>query len=165
MKKSVDELLQTDFDEFVDEDLYLEDDGYSDYDYLRYDVVESGYYISRIVHAEFALTNRGDKAYDVYYKLVKYSNFYRWDTYEIDDEDVKHYYVKQRYKKGSISYKKFIKAMINAGLNKRFKITDVIGVIEAVFVTYPHDDNMGSITERKPIENNGSVFTIDENDD
>lgn len=159
--KETKDILSVDFSDTFDEDFILEYDDYTDYEYLKYDNISPGYYSSLIVNAEPSVTSKGDKSFDVYYKMVSLPQYNAWHSYKIDD--VKMYYVKQRYKKGSDPYKKFTKAMVKAGLPKRFSIDDVEGIMEIVCVNYPKDDNMGSFVERVPhTTNNGAIFKLDE---
>ena len=158
MKKNTD-FLNTPFEDHEREKLLLCDDGYLDYDYLRYSVVKPGIYCSRIINAESSVTAKGEPSIDVYYTLVSADDYHSWNS--CDSDEITYYHVKQRYKIGSNAYNNFIRAMRNAGLNKQFYTDDVIGIIEAVEVEYPNGGDMGTLGSRKPFNDDGYIFTFD----
>lgn len=154
------DILTTPFEDLTNEDLVLCDDGYFEYDYPKYDTVKPDCYCSKIVNAEKAVTSKGDPCIDIFHQLIPIKNYYSW--YRDETEPVPVFYVKQRYKIGSTAYQHFVLAMKRAGLGNKILLSQVVGIIETVSIAYPYSDDMGTISKRKPFNDDGEIFELAE---
>lgn len=159
----VNDFLTKSFDS-LDDDMFLDDDEFADYDYIRYENINPGVYYSKIVHAEKAVSRKNLECYDIFYTIVSGKEYVAWHNCET--ENVTFFHVKQRYIKGSLASFKFSKAMRNAGLPPKAPIGQTIGVTEKILIGFPSDDNMGSIVERRYVHLDTTeyedIFSLDD---
>ena len=129
-----------------------------EFEYDEYDMylfpyekdIPEGYYHSRVEHISNSQNKYGDACVDVCYKIFPTRMASQWENRLIDK--ITYFYIRQRYKRGSDPFRKFLKAMKEAGKLTSAKISyaDLVGIKEAVHLTYQRDGYMGSITDRIP---------------
>ena len=125
----------------------FECDEFDKYIYPKEDVVPEDWYYSMIVGVRNDKTSKGEDCIDVFHKLLTKREMYRYEQEEI--ASVNYLYIKQRYKRGSDSERKFINAMKANNLPKKFSGDDLIGIIEAIKMEYSQS-GWGNIVEREP---------------
>jgi hypothetical protein len=143
-----------------EETIIFEYDKYEDYSFPKRDVVPDGWYYAFIEETRPSRNAKGEKCFDVFYKLLSRIDYWRWYDCQIDF--VEYYYMKQRYKVGSTPASDFSKAMRKIiGVQKTFSIKDVIGCMDAIRLEYRDDYTIGSIMERKIIKQATGIFNLD----
>ena len=120
------------------DDFVLGVDDTSKYVFPTIDEIPPAYYLARVMAVEPSTTGRGEPAVDVCYAFTAdYTDFY---------------FVRQRYAKGGIHYKKLIAALCKAGAPAGKSIAAAVGTLEIVSFGYPTSSEIGSIIQRKPYQ-------------
>ena len=120
------------------DDFKLELDPTAKYEFPVIDEVPADHYLARLDHIVPSLTVRGQPAVDT------------CQTFMNREGDL--FYVRQRYVKDSLHYKKLIQALCAAGAPLGKSIVGAVGVIERLRFGYPSDSEIGSIIKRLPYE-------------
>ena len=148
-------------EEYPQEDtIVFEYDEFLDYSFPKRDLIPDGWYYALIKEARESYSQKGDKCFDIYYKLLSGIQYAKWCNGYIDE--VEYFYMKQRFKCGSEAAKAFEQAMRKIGVPKRFTLKDVVGLMDGIKIEYINDYSIGSIIERKIIPQNTDIFEIND---
>ena len=148
--------------EYLQEDtIVFEYDEFLDYSFPKRDLIPDGWYYALIKDARKSYSQKGDKCFDIYYKLLSSIQYAKWCNGYTDE--VEYLYMKQRFKCDSEAAKAFEQAMRKIGVPKRFTLTDVVGLMDGIKIEYKNDYGMGSIVERKIISQDIGIFDINDN--
>ena len=142
--------------------IVFEYDEFFDYGFPKRDLVPDGWYFALIKDARKSTSQKGDKCFDIYYKLLSSIQYSKWCNGYTDK--VEYLYMKQRFKCDSEAAKAFEKAMRKIGVPKRFTLTDVVGLMDGIRIEYKNDYSIGSIEERKIIKQCTDIFEINDTD-
>lgn len=133
--------------------------GFGSYQFPYIDDVPADLYFSEIVCVEECETTKGKKGITVFYTMVNFFVAYRAiNKIALPTDGDKHYYIKQTYTYDSTYYTDFIEAMCEA-MNFQveedeeyldFGFEELIGIREAIKLSYKDSNGIGSITERSP---------------
>jgi len=143
-----------------------------EFEYDEYDIylfpyekdIPEGYYHSRVEHISNSQNKYGDACVDVCYKIFPTRMTSQWENGYINK--ISYFYMRQRYKRDSDPFRRFLKAMKEAGklTNSRISYADLIGLKESIHLTYKRDGCIGSIIERIPTGLSDDWFADDVSD-
>ena len=148
-------------EEYSQEDtIVFEYDEFLDYSFPKRDLIPDGCYYALIKDARKSYSQKGDRCFYIYYKLLSGIQYAKWCNGYIDE--VEYLYMKQRFKCGSEAAKAFEQAMRKIGVPKRFTLEDVVGLMDGIKIEYINDYSIGSIINRKIISQDMSIFNIND---
>lgn len=112
--------------------------------FLKEKVVPAGTYTATIVSVSESVTQGGDEAIDVAYKLL--------------DTNGRTFEAKERLVWDSHPYNLLVNHLIDTGLLiEGAAISDVVGICEEVTVSYPYKGAFGSFQNRQPCQQKSAV--------
>lgn len=126
--------------------------------------IPEGYYHSRVEYISNSQNKYGDACVDVCYKIFPTRMIDQWKNEYIDK--ITYFYMRQRYKRDSDPFRRFLKAMKDAGelTNAKISYADLIGIREGIHLTYQREGCIGSIIERTPSNLSDDWFNDDVSD-
>lgn len=146
-----------------DEDLILEVDDFTVYDFPREDVIPEADYIVLVVEAKVVNKTYQATHYDVYFKMIKYQDWCAWQ--EGYRDSVPYYHMVQRFKKDSRPEKIFRSYMADKLDCDTFPLKKTVGVTGAFKLVYTPKSEMGSIGKYYTLDVDAECFEIPANDD
>ena len=142
------------------DDFILTYDELDRYDFPTEDAVPEGYYLAKIVGAVKSENKYGDPCFEICHKLISRKDYDAWAEGYL--ERFSYSYIRQKYKIGSSSARKFMNDMIKGGMPQSFKLSELVGYTEYIKLEYDRRNGFGNIVERKRQHLSDDYFTDDE---
>ena len=145
------------------DDLIFEVSEFDKYDFPYDGIVPEGWYYAMITEVRSSQNRYHDPCFDVYFKLLSQNQPPAWQKGSLNT--LTYYFIRQRYKVGSMPELNFKNAMHKTGLPKRFTSADLIGHIVFLRLEYSNHCRLGSIEEWQKTPLPADWFTADEEED
>ena len=142
------------------EPIIFETDEYDKHVFPYEEEVPEGLYYAMIKKVENSQNTYHDPCFDVCLKLIPIHQPKAWENEQIDE--LTYYYIRQRYKKGSIPARKFCDNMYAMGLPKKFTSHDLEGHIAIINIEYIKNSKLGRIESWKSTKLTADWFIDDE---
>ena len=141
-----------------EDDLILEVDDFTAYDFPREAVIPEADYIALVVEARVVNKVNHATLYDVYFDMIKLQDWYSWnDGYR---DSVPYYHMIQRFKKDSRPERIFRSYMADKLNCDKFSLTKIVGVTGAFKLVYSAKSEMGSIGPYFNLDVDAECFEI-----
>ena len=122
----------------------------SKYNFIKYDEVPPGYYLSEIRAVCNTKNRKGQPTFDVCYEIVDAYKYYAYRHKRINKSELKFYCVKERFPLEGACTDRFISLLCDEyGFNDEINGDDLIGLCEVYSIGYDDDSAIGNITDRK----------------
>lgn len=119
------------------------------YKFIKDHEIPEDQYFSIVCDAKSSITSTNKKAIDICYKIVKSMNYVDYFRHRLNKEDLKFYYIKERFTLDSDRLNSFIDLLHSEyGFSSEFSPDKLIGTIELYDIGYNDNTSFGYIYGR-----------------